>query len=219
MKKISRRIKRFIASFMAVLMAFSVVQITPEKVDAATTATAGVASLGEYGSIKIASKIKDSKWWRLSVGSKNAFCLDLGKACHGGNVFEAQQTYNWNQSTGGEKHGYYAKIIRWYVNDCNRSKKSYLFSQALMWSVAEGSNSESELKQIIKDMKSITGYFDNKTVNQLYEQIFEPSGNWTAKATYWEKTGENKNYQTLITVDSEAVQKYLKSVQSSGNDL
>ena len=81
MKKISRRIKRFIASFMAVLMAFSVVQITPEKVDAATTATAGVASLGEYGSIKIASKIKDSKWWRLSVGSKNAFCLDLGYTC------------------------------------------------------------------------------------------------------------------------------------------
>lgn len=208
MKKISRRIKRFITSFMAVLMAVSVVQITPEKVDAATTATAGVASLGEYGSIKIASKIKDSKWWKLSVGSKNAFCLDLGKACHGGNVFEAQQTYNWNQSTGGEKHGYYAKIIRWYVNDCNRSKKSYLFSQALMWSVAEGSNSESALKQIIKDMKSITGYFDNKTVNQLYEQIFEPSGNWTAKATYWEKTGENKDYQTLITVDSESVPNY-----------
>ena len=208
MNRISRKLKRIVALCMAFLMAFGMLQIDVEKVEAATTVKAGVASLGNYGSIKIGTKTKSANWWKLSVGSKTAFCLNLGYTCHAGNVYESKESFNWNQNTGGEKRGYYAKIIRWYVNDCNRSKKSYMFSQALIWSVAEGYNSESQLKQIIKDMKSITGYFDSKTANQLYEQIFEPDGAWTAKATYWEKTGNAKSYQTLITVDADSVPDY-----------
>ncbi|HAV90075.1 MAG TPA: hypothetical protein DCW44_02220 [Eubacterium sp.] len=208
MKRINTRLKRIVASCLAFIMALSVIQINTQPVEAATTATAGVASLGTYESIKIGNKIKSATWWKLSVGDKTAFCLNLGDACHSGNKYESKESFNWNQNTGGEKRGYYAKIIRWYVNDCKRSKKGYMFSQALIWSVAEGYNSESQLKDVIKDMKSITGYFDSSTVNQLYKQIIEPDGAWTASATYWEKTGNAKSYQTLMTVDSEAIPNY-----------
>ena len=208
MKRINMRLKRIVASCLAFIMVLSVIQINTQPVEAATTATAGVASLGTYESIKIGNKIKSATWWKLSVGDKTAFCLNLGDACHSGNKYESKESFNWNQNTGGEKRGYYAKIIRWYVNDCKRSKKGYMFSQALIWSVAEGYNSESQLKDVIKDMKSITGYFDSSTVNQLYKQIFEPDGAWTASSTYWEKTGNAKSYQTLMTVDSEAIPNY-----------
>ena len=212
MNNIKIRFKRIMAWVMAMITLIGVVDVN--NVSAATKETVSVASLGNYGSISIGNKVAGPYWWKLSVGGKIAFCLNLGDTCHEGNVYEIKNEYNWNQNTGGDKSGYYAKIIRWYVNDCNRSKKSHLFSQALIWSVAEGRNSESQLKQIIKDMKANTGFFDDKTVNQLYKQIFEPDGAWTVDATYWEKTGNANSYQTLITVDAGEVPDY-KSLNKS----
>lgn len=115
-------------------------------------------------------------------------------------------THTWNQNTGGEKHGYYAKIIRFYVNDCNRAKKGFVLGQALIWAVSEGNTSEANLKNVIKQVKANTGYFPNKTVAELYKQIFQPTGVWEAKATMWEKIGATKGYQKLITVDADTVQ-------------
>lgn len=76
-------------------------------------------------------------------------------------------------------------------------------SQALIWSVSEGRNSEAQLKDVIKQVREKTGTYSSKTVNELYNSIFEPSGNWEASATIWQKTGNSKGYQKLITVDAE----------------
>ena len=59
---------------------------------------------------------------------------------------------------------------------------------------------------MIKQVKANTGYFPNKTVAELYKQIFQPTGAWEAKATMWERIGATKGYQKLITVDADTVQ-------------
>ena len=174
------------------------------NVSAATTAKTTVSSYGRLGTVDVGSKTKSGTWWKINVGSKTAFCLSLGKTCHTGNTYQVTDTHTWNQNTGGEKHGYYAKIIRFYVNDCNRAKKAFVLGQALIWAVSEGNTSEANLKNVIKQVKANTGYFPNKTVADLYKQIFQPSGTWEAKATMWEKTGATKGYQKLITVDAES---------------
>ena len=84
-----------------------------------------------------------------------------------------------------------------------RTQKSFVMSQALIWSVSEGRNSEAQLKDVIKQVKDNTHTYSSKTVNELYNTIFEPSGNWEATATIWQKTGNSKGYQKLITVDAE----------------
>ena len=170
---------------------------------AATTANVSLSSLGRKGTVSFGSKSKSGTWWKMRLGSKEAFCLSLGHTCHSGNTYAAENSYKWNQDTGGEKHGYYAKIIRWYVLNGKRTQKSFVMSQALIWSVSEGRNSEAQLKDVIKQVREKTGTYSSKTVNELYNSIFEPSGNWEASATIWQKTGNSKGYQKLITVDAE----------------
>ena len=170
---------------------------------AATTANVSLSSLGRKGTVSFGSKSKSGTWWKMRLGSKEAFCLSLGHTCHSGNTYAAENSYKWNQDTGGEKHGYYAKIIRWYVLNGKRTQKSFVMSQALRWSVSEGRNSEAQLKDVIKQVKDNTHTYSSKTVNELYNTIFEPSGNWEATATIWQKTGNSKGYQKLITVDAE----------------
>ena len=174
---------------------------------AATTANVSLSSLGRKGTVSFGSKSKSGTWWKMRLGSKEAFCLSLGHTCHSGNTYAAENSYKWNQDTGGEKHGYYAKIIRWYVLNGKRTQKSFVMSQALIWSVSEGRNSEAQLKDVIKQVKDNTHTYSSKTVNELYNAIFEPSGNWEATATIWQKTGNSKGYQKLITVDADETPK------------
>ena len=141
----------------------------------------------------------------MHLNGKKAFCLNLGYTCHSGNTYTAQETYHWDQDTGGEKHGYYAKIVRWYVLAKKRSNKGFILSQALIWSVAEGRNSKAQLKDVIKQVQKNINISPSKSVNDLYEDIFEPIGNWTADLTFWQKTGNSKKYQRLLTVDAETV--------------
>ena len=196
------RTKRIIAGMLALFMLFGSIPFNSISVQAAT-GNVKVDSLGKKGSVSYGSKTKSGTWFQMKVAGKRAFCLSLGKTCHTGNTYESTETYKWDQNTGGERHGYYAKIIRWYVNDKKRSKKAFIMSQALMWSVSEDRTSETQLKDVIKQVKSNTGYWNDKTVDSLYDSIFKPNGNWTAEATYWKKQGSNKSYQTLITVDAD----------------
>ena len=80
-------------------------------------------------------------------------------------------------------------------------------SQALIWSIAEGRNSESQLKDVIKQVQKNIEITPSKSVNTLYSDIFEPDGEWTADLTFWQKTGNSKGYQRLITVDAEETPK------------
>lgn len=202
--KMKKRCKQMLTGLLALSMLCGLLPQNTVNVSAATTAKTTVSSYGRLGTVDVDSKTKSGTWWKINVGSKTAFCLSLGKTCHTGNTYQVTDTHTWNQNTGGEKHGYYAKIIRFYVNDCNRAKKAFVLGQALIWAVSEGNTSEANLKNVIKQVKANTGYFPNKTVADLYKQIFQPSGTWEAKATMWEKTGATKGYQKLITVDAES---------------
>ena len=204
--KVKKRCKQMLTGLLALSMLCGLLPQNTVSVSAATTAKTKVSSYGRLGNVDVGSKTKTGTWWKINVGSKTAFCLSLGKTCHTGNTYQVTDTHTWNQNTGGEKHGYYAKIIRFYVNDCNRAKKGFVLGQALIWAVSEGNTSEANLKNVIKQVKANTGYFPNKTVADLYKQIFQPTGAWEAQATMWEKTGATKGYQKLITVDADILQ-------------
>lgn len=200
--KVKRKMRRLLSCIMAIVMLCGIVP-TGAMVANAATSTVSLSSLGKKGSVSYGSKTKSGTWWKMKVSGKEAFCLSLGYTCHSGNAYASEDTHSWNQNTGGEKHGYYAKIIRWYVLNGKRSKRSFVMSQALIWSVSEGRNSETQLKDVIKQVKNNTGYYSSLTVNELYSRIFQPSGEWIASVTYWQKTGNSNSYQKLLTVDAD----------------
>lgn len=197
---------RISALLLAFIMVFGLIGLPVLNVNAAT-ASVSLTSLGNKGTVTLGSKTKSGTWWQMNLNGKKAFCLDLGYTCHNGNTYESVETKKWDQSTGGEKNGYYAKIIRWYVVDKDRSTKGFVMAQALIWSIANGRNSKSELKDVIKQVQNNIGISPGKTVDKLYSDIFEPKGDWTAEVTYWKKTGNSKSYQQLLTVDADESEK------------
>ena len=202
-KKIRRNYKRVMSYLLAFVMLIGLVPSNATVASAATTARVSLTSLGRKGTVSFGSKTKSGTWWQMHLNGKKAFCINLGHTCHTGNTYAAEETHSWDQDTGGEKNGYYAKIIRWYVVDKKRSNKAFVMSQALIWSIAEGRNSEAQLKDVIKQVREHTNVSPSKTAAELYKQIFEPDGDWTASATIWQKTGNSKSYQKLLTVDAE----------------
>ena len=202
-KKIRKNYKRVMSYLLAFVMLIGLVPSNATVASAATTARVSLTSLGRKGTVSFGSKTKSGTWWQMHLNGKKAFCINLGHTCHTGNTYAAEETHSWDQDTGGEKNGYYAKIIRWYVVDKKRSNKAFVMSQALIWSIAEGRNSEAQLKDVIKQVREHTNVSPSKTAAELYKQIFEPDGDWTASATIWQKTGNSKSYQKLLTVDAE----------------
>ncbi len=202
--KINKKIKRIMTFVLAVALLCGMIPVNATVASAATSAVS-LSSLGRKGTVSIGSKTKSGTWWQMKLNGKKAFCINLGHTCHSGNTYSAEETHHFHQNTGGEKNGYYAKIVRWYVVDRNRSGKAFVMSQALIWSIAEGHNSEAQLKDVIKQVKGNINISPSKSVNDLYKDIFEPSGAWTADITFWQKTGNSKRYQRLLTVDAEDV--------------
>ena len=201
--KIKKKFTKVMSYVLAFVMLCGLVPANSITASAATQKSVSLSSLGKKGTLSLGSKSKTGTWWKMNVGSQEAFCLNLGDTCHAGNTYEVTDTLKWDQDTGGEKHGYYAKIIRWYVISAKRSNKAFVMSQALIWSIAEGRNSAAQLKDVIKQVKTNTAYYSSKTVDELYESIFNPSGNWESAVSYWQKTGNSKSYQKLMTVDAE----------------
>lgn len=179
--------KKIVSFLLALVMLCGVIPANSIVANAATTASVSLTSLGRKGDVTIGSKKKTGTWWKMKLNGKEAFCVNLGYTCHTGNTYEVDASYQWDQDTGGEKHGYYAKIIRWYVLDKKRSQKGFVMSQALIWSIAEGRNSETQLKDVIKQVKANINISPNKIVNDIYKDIFEPAGDWTASITFWKK--------------------------------
>lgn len=200
--KAKRKFRRILSFVLAVIMLYGIIPTNMTVANAATTATVSLSSLGRKGTVTIGSKTKSGTWWQMHLNGKKAFCIDLGYTCHSGNTYSAEETHHWDQNTSG-KNGCYAKVIRWYVLDKKRSNKAFVMSQALIWSIAEGRTSESQLKDVIKQVKERANIYSSKTVNELYSAIFEPFGEWTADITFWKKTGNSKKYQQLLTVDAD----------------
>lgn len=201
--KTGKKFKRVMSIILAVVMLFGMVPASTVTVSAAAASKVSLSSLGKKGSVTFGDKSKTGTWWKMKVDGKVGFCMTLGATCHSGNTYEASETHKWDQDTGGEKNGYYAKIIRWYVIKKARSEKAFVMSQALLWSIAEERNSKSQLKDVIGQVQDNIKISTDLTVDQLYTQIFEPEGLWTAEVTVWKKTGNSNGYQTLMTVDAD----------------
>ncbi|MBR1742187.1 MAG: hypothetical protein IJ733_10045, partial [Lachnospiraceae bacterium] len=189
--KFRSKITRIISFVLTVALLCGVVPANYKVASAASSVS--LTSLGRKGTVNFGSKSKSGTWWQMHLNGKKAFCIDLGYTCHSGNSYAAEETHHWDQDTGGEKHGYYAKIIRWYVIDKHRSNKGFVLAQALIWSVAEGRNSEAQLKDVIKQVQDNIKISPSKSVSDLYKAIFQPDGNWTADLTFWKKTGNSKH--------------------------
>ncbi len=202
--KINKKIRKIVTYIMVFALLCGVTAVN-SSVSSAASASVSLSSLGRKGTVSIGSKTKSGTWWQMKLNGKKAFCINLGYTCHSGNTYSAEETHHFDQNTGGEKNGYYAKIVRWYVVDRNRSGKAFVMGQALIWSIAEGRNSEAQLKDVIKQVKGNINISPTKSVNDLYKDIFEPSGAWTADVTIWQKTGNSKRYQRLLTVDADDV--------------
>ena len=202
--EVRNKLKRVLTFVLAFAMLCGMLPANATVASAATS-TVSLTSLGRKGTVSFGSKTKSGTWWQMKLNGKKAFCINLGNTCHSGNTYAAEETHHWDQNTGGEKNGYYAKIVRWYVVDRNRSNKAFIMSQALIWSIAEGRNSESQLKDVIKQVKGNINISPTKSVNDIYQHIFEPSGAWTADITFWQKTGNSNRYQRLLTVDADDV--------------
>jgi hypothetical protein len=196
-----RKVSRIISFVLALVMLCGTIPTNAIVANAASKVS--LTSLGKKGTVDFGSKTKSGTWWQMHVDGKKAFCINLGYTCHSGNKYEKEETHKWNQDTGGEKNGYYAKIIRWYVIEKNRTNKAFVMSQALIWSIAEGRNSKSQLKNVVKQVKANINLSPSKTVNDVYEDIFEPQGDWEVSITIWKKTGNSKGYQKLMTVEAE----------------
>ncbi len=200
----NKKIRRIMTFVLVFALLCGMIPVN-SMVASAATSSVSLSSLGRKGTVSFGSKTKSGTWWQMKLNGKKAFCVNLGHTCHTGNTYASEATHHWDQNTGGEKNGYYAKIVRWYVMDRNRSGKAFVMSQALIWSIAEGRNSEAQLKDVIKQVKGNINISPSKSVNDIYKAIFEPSGAWTADVTVWQKTGNSNRYQKLLTVDADDV--------------
>lgn len=199
-----KRVTKVISVFLACLLMLNTMSISRKNTVLAATEESSVriGSLGDRGTVEYGSKKKSGTWLKMALGNRTAFCLDLGKACHNDNVYAKTEELTWDQTTGGDKRGYFAKIMRWYIVDKNRTDNAYTMAQALVWSISEERNTENQLKKVIEQVRENNEAFESRTVNQLYSDIFEPKGAWTVNATIWEKSGGSKSYQRLLVVDA-----------------
>lgn len=195
--KIAR--KRILSYLLVAVMLAGLCPGYVKEVKAATSSVS-LANLGSLGSMTAGSKTKNGKWWMMKVGNKKAFCMNLGYTCHTGDVYQnSSATYNSGDSG---KKGRKAYIGYWYAETMHESRKAYVMAQALFWAVEEGDTSEAKLKAVISKVKSNTGYFDNKTAAELYEQIFEKSGTFSVQVTEWKYSGSGSHRQELLVIDA-----------------
>lgn len=162
----------------------------------AAASTVSLDKLGNKGSITIGSKTKSGDWWKMELGDSNAFCMNLGYTCHSGDKYtSSSDTY---YSTDSGKRGLLACIGFWYDEVKNESNKAFVYAQALVWAVQEGESSENKLKEIIRQVRSNTGYYDSKSVTELYSDIFEPANTVETKVTLWKPTGSGYRQELLV---------------------
>lgn len=190
------RLKKILSFLLVIGLVGGVCQIPAEKTLAATTPVK-LDNLGSHGTTKIGSKTKSGDWYKMTVESKTAFCMNLGYTCHTGDQYSVNSSGTYSTADGGKK-ALKAYIGYWYDETMKESNKAYVIAQALLWGIQEGKTSESELKTIITNIKKASGYYSSKTTEQLYNAIFGKSGTLTAKFTEWKYGGSSSHRQVLL---------------------
>ena len=97
MKK-KKLLNRLLSALLAVIMVIGLIPMGSVTVKAETK-NATLSNLGTLGTVKIGSKSESGTWYQTEVEGTPVFCLDLGKACHAGDVYvSSDATYSSNSS-------------------------------------------------------------------------------------------------------------------------
>lgn len=75
-----------------------------------------------------------------------------------------------------------------------------MYAQCLIWSAEEGRTSESQLKDVIKQVRNNTGYYNDKTVNEIYNQIFNIDHTVICSISKWTSSAYSR--QVLMEINS-----------------
>ena len=195
-----KRVKRIIAGALAMITLMTAIPIT--YVNAASDGekrTASIESLGKLGTVNIGNKSEGGTWVKTKVGDNDVFCLDLGKACHTGYIYVASNA-TISSDSKNKSDALKAKIGYWYHSKKKSSNKAWVYAQCLIWSVEEGKSGESDLKNVIKQVKNNTGYYAN---DNIYSDIFNISATVTCNIVKWKysnKTDEDEVQELLEIV-------------------
>lgn len=185
---------------MAVIMTIGLIPMGSVTVKAETK-NATLSNLGELGTVKIGNKSESGTWYQTEVAGTPVFCMDLGKACHAGDVYvSSDDTYSSNSSNA--KKANEAKIGYWYSVTKIEATKAWVYAQALMWSCEEGHTSEKDLKDVISQVRKNTGYYNNKSAADLYDEIFGISTTVTCNVKIWKYGGSGEYRQVLLEITS-----------------
>ena len=195
-----KRVKRIIAGALAMITLMTAIPIT--YVNAASDGekrTASIESLGKLGTVNIGNKSESGTWVKTKVGDNDVFCLDLGKACHTGYIYVASNA-TISSDSKNKSDALKAKIGYWYHSKKKSSNKAWVYAQCLIWSVEEGKSGESDLRNVIKQVKNNTGYYAN---DNIYSDIFDISATVTCNIVKWKysnKTDEDEVQELLEIV-------------------
>lgn len=183
---------------LAVIMSITALPQSITKVQAAT-GTASLVNIGQLGTVTIGSKSESGTWLKTMVNGKAVFCLDLGKACHTGDVY-VSSTSEISSDSSSAKTSVEAKVGYWYAYKMSKANKAWVYAQCLMWSAEEGRTSESQLKDVITQVRNNTGYYNNKSVNDIYKEIFDVDHVVSCSISKWTSTAYSR--QVLMEINS-----------------
>lgn len=187
-----------LSALLAVIMTIGLIPMGSVTVKAETK-NATLSNLGALGTVKIGSKSESGTWYQTEVEGTPVFCLDLGKACHAGDVYESSDaTYSSNSKN--EKKALEAKIGHWYSVTKKEATKAWVYAQALMWACEEGQTSEKNLTNVISQVRKNTGYYDSKSAAALYDEIFKISATVSCKIKIWKYGGSGEYRQVLMEI-------------------
>lgn len=187
-----------LSALLAVIMTIGLIPMGSVTVKAETK-NATLSNLGALGTVKIGSKSESGTWYQTEVAGTPVFCLDLGKACHAGDVYVSSDA-TYSSDSKNEKKALEAKIGYWYSVTKNESTKSWIYAQALMWACEEGETSEKKLTDVISQVRKNTGYYDSKSAAELYAEIFKISATVSCKIKMWKYGGSGSYRQVLLEI-------------------
>lgn len=209
-----KKVKRIIAGALAVITIMTAIPMT--FVNAASDGeerTASIESLGKLGTVNIGNKSEGGTWVKTVVGDNDVFCLDLGKACHTGYIYVASNS-TISSDSKNKSDALKAKIGYWYHSKKKSSNKAWVYAQCLIWSIEEGESSESDLKDIISQVKKNTGYYSD---DNIYSDIFDISSTVTCNIIKWKYSNKTEadEVQELLEIVSDTKDLPFKTTSSS----
>lgn len=208
-----RNLKKVLSVVLTVVILVSLWTDMGVNVDAADTKEATIINIGQLGTVTIGDKKETGVWLKTEIGGKPVFCLDLGKACHTGYVYESQKSTISSESKD-VKTSMKAKIGYWYYSVKEQSNKAWLYAQCLIWAVEEGITDREGLTDVISQVKKNTGYYNDE---KLYSQIFDVEDAVECKIITWTYAGKgDEDYiQRLMEIDAPYIMPEYDSIHLS----